>query len=265
MRRKRRSRGTWLPILGTPAVLGEGGVVTTDGSLTFQLAVDAPNDGSAGLGIIPITYDYPQEAIELSPTADTLAEIAGSEYIVKRILGHCVVANSCNYDNVAGDGADALMVSAGFFVARAGSVTGGPLGPAAPIGYGADTTSSDMEQYSPGNQGTVREPWMWRRTWILGNQKKVVWFDSSATQVGSAYFRNSPPTNQVADLRSGPYIDVKSRRRVGQDERLFFAIECRTLPLQTASGSPQGFDFAVAALTVRIFATLVKAKNTGTF
>lgn len=258
MRRKRRNRGFWLPILGTRS--GEGG---EGDDLTFQFALDAPaNNNSPDLGIVPITFDFPQEGPTLSPDADTLAEIAGSEYILKRILGNCVVANRCYYDAATDDGASAIKVDAGFFVARAGAESQGPLGANGPIGYGADTTQSDREQYSPGNPATAREPWMWRRTWILGNEKKAFIYENSNGGAPVAY-GYCPPTNLTSDVRNGPYIDVKSRRRVRQDERLFFAIQARHWPLADATAGDN--DIVDVSLTVRLFGTLVKARNSGTF
>jgi len=262
MRRKRKTRGTWLPLLGT--AIGEGG---EDGiALTTQLAVDVPTGGGEGLGIVPLTFDYPQEYPDLNTTSDTLSEIAGSEYIIKRILGSCIVAATIPYNAGTDVGNDAIMVSAGFFVARAGAQSQGPLGAEAPIGYGADTNLADQEQYSPGHAATVREPWMWRRTWVLGNQRKA-WFYNTSSSTG---YNNPgglmmlPQTNAEMPLALGPGVDIKSRRRVKLDERLFFAVAARGMPLgQGAQGDPD--PFAYVLLTIRMFGTLVKAKGSGAF
>lgn len=261
--RKRRSRGTWLPILGTKVT--DIPAIETD-ALTFELAVDMPNDGSAALGIIPITYDFPQEGPALQVEVDTLNEIVGNEYIIKRILGHCHVSNNSSSDTSVQPptGADALLVSCGFFVARAGADSQGPLGAAGPIGYGTDTVQSDLEQYSPGNQATAREPWMWRRTWIVGNERKA-FRHRTAVLAGNPFpapFVFYPPTNALGSLREGPSVDIKSRRRVKLDERLFFAVECRSLPLGTTE---VGQSAAYIALTIRMFGSLVKAKGSGAF
>jgi len=262
MRRKRKSRGTWLPLLGT--VVGESGEEGI--ALSSQFAVDVPSSGAAGLGIVPLTFDYPQEYPDLNTTADTLSEIAGSEYIIKRILGSCLVTARLPYDAGNDDGNDAIAVSAGFFVARAGAQNQGPLGAEAPIGYGADTVLADQEQYSPGHAATAREPWMWRRTWILGNARKAYFFNtqpSAGYDIGAGE-ANFPPTNAEQGIATGPSVDIKSRRRVKLDERLFFAVEARTWPLGTAQADALQ-NFAYVNLTIRLFGSLVKARGSGAF
>jgi len=257
MRRKRRKTGTWFPLLGTP----ETGQPS---ALTFQLAVDTAINGDATVGIIPITYDYPQEGQALQSEVDTLSEIVGNEYIIKRILGNVVVTNDSRWNGTLFSGAaDAILVTAGFFVARAGSDTQGPLGADAPIGYGADTTSSDLEQYSPGCAATAREPWMWRRTWVLGNAKRwQLAITAGGNTNNGVPFAAAPASNVEGSHGHGTSIDIKSRRRVRLDERLFFAVEARNLPLGVNSTLSSS---AYVALTIRMFGSLVKARNSGAF
>lgn len=259
--RRKRTKGFWLPILGLQQ--GEGGA---GDDLTVPLALAPPvDDDEPELGVIPITFDYPQEGPSLSRDADTLAEIAGSEYIIKRILGNCILANGCSYNPSTDTGVPAIKVDAGFFVARAGAESQGPLGANAPIAYGADTPQSDREQYSPGNPATAREPWMWRRTWILGNEKLAFWREQLTSGSGTAPYAYCPPTNLTSDVRNGPYIDIKSRRRVRQDERLFFAAQARHWPPQAGSSIASSADRVDLSLTIRVFGVLVKARNSGAF
>jgi len=256
--RKRRSRGVWLPVIGHAITDPENEEV----DISQEFAVDVPTDGSTNMGIVPLTFDTPQEQPNASVASDTMAELAGSEYIIKRILGHLHVANNSPYDNVNGGSHFAIKVDAGFFVARAGPDAGAPLGPDAPISFGVDS-DADRQNYSPGHPATAREPWMWRRTWVLGNQRKIKFFEASAGSANVAPYGYFPAHNGIYPLTEGSRVDIKSRRRVRNDERLFLAVVARGLPIN-ASVTGQ-LSVAYVLTTIRIFGSLVKAKGSGAF
>jgi len=261
MRRKRRSRGTWFPILGTQGS-GEGGDIRTTNAISF--AVDAPADGNPSMAITPITYDYPQEAPDLSPTADTLTEIVGNEYICKRILGSCFAEYDSPYNaqNNTG-GPDAVLTTVGIFVARAASGAAAPFQSDIPVGFAQGTLLDDVNTYSPQNPATIREPWMWRKSWILSNQRK--WrarVEDTSDNVRTVQHLTFPPNNIYGTFRGGEAVDVKTRRRVGNDDRLFVVADVRSYPFGTTSSFPGTVYFV---LDVRMFAQLVRAKNRGNF
>lgn len=259
MRRKRRKRsGTWLPMLGTYPESGDDEFA----SANTYIQLDVPTLGSPIIGVVPLTFDYPQEQPQLSNSADTMAEIVGSEYILSRILGQCLACNRADYNPVVNDPTpEALQLTCGFFVARAGSEETNPLGPNAPLGFGLSGISS-REEYDPEHPATVREPWMWKRTWILGNAKRNFNFTENTGQAGPGWGVFPPSTAGYGDIRSGPQVDVKSRRRVGSDDRLWFAASARGLPFGQTFVTPQFIDIA---LCVRMYGTLVKARNKGSF
>lgn len=259
MRRKRRNRGTWFPILGHDA--GEGGF----GSLTREFIVDAPGNGDPTLVVLPVTYDFPIEAPELTQGLDSLADILGSEYIVKRILGSIHLSYDGRLNaNTDDHSAPSVLVTAGLFVARANPNTAAPSGAAVPIGFGINL-QTDLENYSPASTATAREPWMWRRTWILGNERLAhARRTSTATaNVGMSGGLTFPGSNAgYGTMRSGPDVDVKSRRRVRQDERLWLAIEVRNLTMDSVFD----FDgFVLVDITLRMYGNLVKARQGGAF
>lgn len=255
-RYRRKRRGTWLPLLGTYPNEGD----TQEASANTYLQVEVPLDGSAIPGVVPLTYDVPQEAPDLSASADTLSEIVGSEYIVKRIVGQCFAHNASSVNSAALSSiAPAVQLTAAFFVARAGAQNE-LLGADAPISWSSDV-GNDVENYSPEHPATVREPWMWKRTWILGNER-LKGFLAAAGVAALGWSSYPSSTAAYGSIKDGPQIDVKSRRRVGQDDRLYFIVSARTLPFN------QGFashSFVDVALCVRIFGSLVKARNKSTF
>lgn len=257
MRGKRRNRGTWFPMLGQPEDEG------TQAALGIQFTVDVAANGDPTLATFPITYDFPIEAgTGATPALDSLADIIGSEYICKRLLGSFHASNDSPFDSSTGlGGHTSIALTAGLYVARAGGPTedqqeNAPIG----FGSGADTAAN----YSPGHPATAREPWMWRRTWMLGNAR--ISHFATTLPVAATTVRNPwngwPSTTTGGTLRSGTDIDVKSRRRVAQDERLFFAVEARGMPLGANVGAQSFID---CFLTLRMFGTLMKARQRGAF
>lgn len=244
--RRRRSQGTWLPLIGTTPENGD--------KLAFnRLALTIPTNGSGTgiLGIVPLTYDAPQEN-DNDPNFDTLSEIVGNEYFLKRIVGTCLIGVHetvpSDYDQAAFP--PYYMVTAGFFVARAEDSSSPNDG--YPIG------GINSPDYGPQNLATTREPWIWRRTWMLGSRAWQLYEDkqTGALDMYGAYPTTTAGYGSVAD---GPKVDAKTKRRVRQDDRLFFAVEAR---------SSQSFTQAAALnveLDVRLFAQLRKAKNAGNF
>jgi len=255
--RRKRTRGTWLPLLGTPS-----GETEVDGSsAAFNTVSTVPLDGTPTLGILPLTYDTPQEGTTLSSASDTLAEIIGSEYICKRIVGNVVFHNDTAYAlATVVDAPEAIQITAGLFVARAGSENE-DQGTSAPVGWSNTDLTNDLQNYGPDHPAAIREPWMWRRNWILGSTRRI---DLLRSSTGSLSYGASVHPDSTAwyggGMRDAGQIDVKSRRRVGQDDRLFFIYTARQWP----TGSDQ-VGAIKCNLSIRIFAQLVKARNRGTF
>lgn len=271
MRRKRR-KYTWFPTVGTETI-GEGATLEVLNGRTFTVGV--LGSGAISTEISPLTFDTPVDPGDVDSTArGGLVLTVGDEYIVERIVGKCFVALQ-GRRNAADDPSEpqAALVGAGIFVTRANdSQSGG--GAQTPIG--SASTAERRDNYSPLSEDTVREPWMWRRTWILGNQsfrdtnqsQTIAQFNTLSIQSASSLF---PSTNAAyGSVLDGPHVDVKSVRRIRQDERLWFVVSAVMLPpsfdsignaggTKNANGSVSGyFDF-------RILGALRKAHNKSTF
>lgn len=258
--RRRRKAGTWLPILGQPS-----GETTVDGSTAgFYSFATIPLDGTPTIGMHPLTFDTPQEGNTLSSASDTLAEIIGSEYICKRIVGNVLFHNDTQVSlALALETPPAILVTAGLFVARAGSEQEA-AGPDAPVGWSNTDLTVDLQNYGPDHPAAIREPWMWRRTWILGCTRRL---DLLRASTGLLSYGASVYPDSTAwyggGMRDAGQIDVKSRRRVGQDDRLFFIYTARNYPTSTPNVTvPALLD---CFLSIRIFGQIVKARNRGSF
>lgn len=236
--RRRRRAVTWLPTLGTA-----GPVETNDNASGRAFSLDTPPDGTTEVAITALTFDVPRDADSAALTIDTLADIIGSEYMLRRIVGKCF-ANSL----LDSEGPAAILFGAGFFVARAADEQQAQEGNQ-PIG--SQSPSERVENYNPLSDDCIREPWIWRRVWILGRD-------------GAGEGAPSFPSTTVGygSVQDGPHIDAQTMRRVGNDERLWFAVAARNFPIAVASTSPgQIFGY----LDYRLLGSLLKARNRGVF
>lgn len=245
--RRRRNRGTWLPTFGNDL----SGTQFFVGGTEIGLPLVA---GQIVTGLYPLTFDYPKEPDEAGEADNSMADIIGSEYILRRIVGKFLV---CREFEAAGTADDdpAIMVTAGFFVARAGESPNQD----APIGVAGATQSEVARNYSPLSGSTLREPWIWRRTWILGSYGV-----NGITTYSFHQARYFPPTNtQYGSVSDGAHIDAKTIRRVGNDNRLFLAVSATPWPIGNVVADP---PVAVnARLDYRLFGSLRKARNQGAF
>lgn len=253
MRRKRRF--SWLPTLGSRSELGQAAnfqpfrVQVQPGSGPSMLNQWASQTAFA---VFPLTLDKPLEAGEVEiaegDAAGRLQAIVGQEWFCERIVGHFFV--SYDLPDTGQRVPPAVLVTLGFFVARAGDAAG-LQGAGLPIGFsGAETFRS----YSPVSQNAIREPWMFRRSWMLGG----------AVQPGEGF--SALPTSNVfyGDALSGPKIDVKSVRRIGNDDRLWAA--CTTTSFGEAGGAGEITVGNISCLLdLRVLGALRRAKPTGKF
>lgn len=255
MQRKSRTkqRFTWLPTLGTV------GPTENDNSAGRAFFINVPEDGSSDVIISPLTFDEPVEGDDLAVNTP-LGTVLGNEYFIKRIVGKLFLENQ-GRRNVADDPSTikSVLCGAGFFIARASDSQAGG-GPTVPIG--AASLAERIENYSPLGEDTIREPWIWRRTWTLGNVLMLNFLNEGQDTPPGALF---PATNaEYGSVLDGPHIDAKTARRVKQDERLYFAFGVRSWPAQdvvTANepGVVRGY------LDFRILGALRKARQGSSF
>ncbi|AXH79087.1 MAG: formate dehydrogenase [Circular genetic element sp.] len=228
-RRRRRIPVQWLPVLGTPL---EG---NTDRSFK-QFQFDVQPTGDTITVPFPLTFDYPIDPSGANPQTTSLADFVGSAYILQRIVGKFTVG-WVEYPPPRDEMAN-VMVGAGFFVAKADDTN--PNQPAMTV-----------SQYNVLAESNIMEPWIWRRTWVLGNPRTLagVSWPSGNGWHGSAI--------------DGPSVDSKIRRRIQDDDRLWFVVSGCSL---TSTTDPDADPATLlCTLDYRLLGTLRKNKNQSAF
>lgn len=245
-----------MPTLGTLISGAEADPGRTVSGRAFGLDVFAPSadvfpgsQGGINTLIFPVIPDPPPDGTDAADGGSPLNFIIGNEWFCERIAGSIFVG--FRTPDTGEVRPRSVLVTAGFFVARANDQGSGG-GVDTPIGSAsADERNSN---YSPMHVDAIREPWMFRRSWMLGG----------APDIAQA-FSFFPTSNAFyGDVRSGTHIDVKSVRRIGQDDRLFFAVS--TVALGPRTGVEETFTQGVQGyLDVRILGNTRRAKNDGKF
>lgn len=195
--RRRKPQVAWLPVLGQ-------GQDSSFSYIASSMGIAA--SGVVSTSIHSLVPDYPAESVQ-TVQAESLADYQESGYRLRRVVGKffCSMDNSIGVEGVTiyPEGA---LIAAGLIVLKVDSTNGAPLMAATP------------SHYSPLARDNVRDPWIWRRTWVLGND----FADGGQVHTGVGLF---PYTN--ADYGSawdGPHIDQKTARRVSAEERLFLVV-----------------------------------------
>lgn len=252
-RRKRRNRGTWLPTLGTQ-------MSEDDSYLSgFGFGIGAPVDTTTISTIVyPITADSPTYQGDSVGQNTTMAEVIGNEYFLDRIVGKLFLMYEPARD-VSGNTVNGpVLVASGFFVARADD--NNPLTP-----IGAGSAQEVRDNYSPLDLDTIREPWIWRRAWMLGTSgnARLGGGISLSTNWDEGAF---PSSNTLCgSVLDGPHIDAKTKRRVGQEDRLWWALAvARPIQLFT-SGTPTTNGEVKGYLDYRLHGQLRRARPDGRF
>lgn len=244
MRRKRKTRYQWLLPTGTVGPAAD----TDDTSSGRALAVNQQANATSSIAIVDLLNDTPSEDVEFGgATLLTMASSTQNEYFIKRIVGKIFIQNSS-----LATGADAVLVGFGIFVARAGDFN--DFAGAENLPIGPNTATANVDNYSPLGTNNIREPWIWRRTWVLGNP---------AQRPSAAGFAEYPQNTALyGSVLDGPHVDAKTARRVRDGERLWGVLAARAFPLNTASGLSTAVN---AYFDYRVLGAMRKGHNRSSF
>lgn len=266
---RRRRRFTWLFSNGT-ALEGREGIADFVAT-PFTLALDVDEQNDITHEILPLNpFDQPVEPEPtinvLGPTPQvTLADILGSEYVTERIVGNCW-AVAANTAGPAAGQTNNVLVAVGIFVARAdGTNVNRPIGPDPALAAGLDERS---RSYNPLDAETQREPWMFRRCWMLSSRQNSVNINQVTAATSMPLQRTSFPITTAGyhGLWTGPFFDVKSKRRIRQDDRLWLVLSAQLVPPPAvAPAVPPSTVRVEATFDFRILGALRKARQTSTF
>jgi len=267
MRRRRRFKGTWLPNIGTVQA-----VPTRAPTAGREMAIAIPAGSNQPVGgVLPLLMDEPQEPDTFTPDVP-LSYFAANEYAIRRIVGKCFITSYGDILTTSTANLNSspplILVTSGLFIARAGDEDISATNPDAPIGW----SSEGLFSYNPDIPNTIREPWIWRRQWLIGNCviAQQLWQNMtvSAGDLKPLMAFDLPVNNYIGRaVADGPHVDAKTRRRVGNDDRLWWAVFCQGYP---RIGSSDTNSYTVdanihARLDYRVFGALRKARNRGNF
>lgn len=266
-RRFRRNRGIWLPGIGR-----EPEDTTPTTALSTSVALSDSGDYLNGItGAIPVLLDTPRQRGDVNRDA-AIGDILTNEYFLQRIVGKIYVdvkVDSPTWPDGESFFADPnyiranVIVYVGFCIARADDQNSEqPLG----------ITSSDGWNYQVDNPDNTRQPWIWRRSWVLqplwlydyfrrgvdtGNGANNTW-PAMARAPSSNYELGFP-------LQEGPHIDCKTKRRVRQEDRLWMITTVRSFPAATALPTSNFFTEVNIQTDLRFFGGLRRARNNGQY
>lgn len=227
--RRRRTNVSWLP--------GYGSEIGTFSSSVRIFGTVVPNDGAHSGTIIPVTWDEPLDPSTVTLSDASLADFVGSAYTIKRIVGK--ISCFVGLQTVGTDDAiPAMVAGAGWFVARADRSS-----PNVPAGT--------FEEYDVLSDENLMEPWMWRRTWLLGAPDNLV----TGLSAGGNNFTNRSALD-------GPSFDVRVKRRVDDDHRLYFTVSNHALVDYSALNQPNQITWV---LDYRLLGTVRRNRNQSAF
>lgn len=244
MRRRRRNRATWFPVLGfeTLAAAGVNGLSTVD---VRETPVD-PN-GSPNVLIIPIIPDIdvpPEQSQTAGGNVETTLRdfVEGQSCIIERVVGN-IVQEIRPAGNIASTTETIAVCAALAVIPTADNVPGQPAISAAEL----DPLRSDNSA----------QPWLWRRVWILGDQP-----NPSGSGAG-ANGTNLPGNNLYGSVAEGTKIDTKgTKRAIQREQRLFLIYSFLNMFPNAETGE---FRTVRSFADLRVIGSMRKAHNRSSF
>lgn len=226
-RRRRKFRGMWLPPDPYDSVVAGVNPITNPSQNIIKYSIlQAPNIAGSGANVsIALIGDWNEGTIPgQAPSGTgvpqgTIADLAIG-YSLRRVVGKLFV--SVEQDNVTQDATSTWCVTAGLIVRRV-DAAGEPV---------------EVDQFADSYE-SARDPWLWRRNWILQN--------SGATPAGTWKSHIYPgATWNYHSLGDASHIDAKTRRTVKAEERLYMSVSAIALDGnddQTTTGINILWDF----------------------
>lgn len=237
-RRIRRPSVVWLPLATTNRINSQAAanIGTQNGGFQFGVQVQ-PGLATGFTQAIAIVKDEPQN---ITQSDQTLSDIEGSAYRLRRIVGKIFIAPLQISEVDSNSQASLFMVTAGFIILRvdpAGAILSGNL-----ISY--DTQSLD----------NARDPWIWRRTWMVSDVAQANAQNAIQPDIKPIIYPPNNLTGYGGGNMDGPHIDAKTARVVSDEERLILVVSAIAL-----DGATEGIPSAITVFgEVRVLASMRK-------
>jgi len=231
-RKRRRSGGTWLPVL--PTFIGEA----DEGYTWYESTLSLVNTvGSFDRQAVPLVTDATPnvDAAQAGINHSLRDLVEGQEYVLKRAVGK--VWGSLDQSS-EGSGVSRIILCMALAVLPVQDVA--PTAPAIPD-----------DDWDPLLAQNTMSPYLWRRTWVLSNNVL-----SSQTM----FFPNS--TGGYGSVMDGGHLDTKgTNRRIRKEERIFILTSAM---VQDAVGTG-GAGGVLWGYDLRFFGAMRRARNQSTF
>lgn len=234
MGKRRRSRGTWFPIL--PAFIGDGGGAQALTYFESQYILEAGlSTGEASSpAFIPILSDSTSNALtQDQENIQTLRDqVEGQEYTFDRVVG-----------KVWGTLHQAITEVGPLSVLFCMAMAVLPVQDESP-----DSPSLADDDMAPLFSNNSANPWIWRRTWKLYNNALA------DVLLAQELVVNKGPSSiaEYGSVMDGGHVDTRgASRRVKRDHRLFMVVQAALteqtggFPLTDFPTITFGFDFRV--------------------
>lgn len=239
MRRRRKNRSTWFPVLGTEGEEGKplNSVYTLN--QTVELAYDI------AMEVTPLIPDYTNDPSTTGADVDTLRDfVEGQTCIIDRIVGKIAV------------GLNQLPGSGSGFNTAACVVACAAIAVLPVDDDGIAITTATGEQINPLAAENLDKPWMWRRTWTLTNRL--------ATGSGIQQYNYGFPTSncEYGSVMDGPHIDTKGvKRAIQRNQRIFLILANQ----DKTPGEPNENTELRWVVDLRVLGRMQKARNKSLF
>jgi len=234
MRRRTRPRVAWLPQTNANSI--------GTGDLVYQLVVIGVGGvtGSRTTFELPLVLDNPQSAV--FSTDPSLSDIESSGYRLRRIVGKVWVqmAQSNQAATQNNMRPSSVIVTAGIMVRRV-----------EPPGASSLSGLVNINNVSPALIENSGDPWVWRRSWVLGDNQT----DDVAAGGQVQFFPTINWGSYGGGIAEGPHVDQKTARIVATEERLFMNVTATIL--SEASNQAQDIPATIAVFTdLRVLGSL---------
>lgn len=221
-RRRRRTPVVWLPNVGTSTLRNNGAAFTNVQENNAGVEAHFTHDpNNILIQEVPLVLDNPPEVGQTGTSLATLQDFSLNltediGYSLRRVVGNFYI--SCQQFKLAEQTAiaPAWLVAMGLIVRRVDSETGEAL--------------AQFVDEDPASIQNNRDPWLFRRNWILGSFET----QNSTTSALANAVSQFPSSNAYlgpGSVREGTFVDQKTRRWIGPEERLFMNLSFTALPM----------------------------------
>lgn len=245
--RRRKQKYTWFPILGTILDGTAGEVHKNFIILQASPTPDSTTQPTEGqdLNVVALVPDYTLEFGGSDLSISLNDYVQGNDWFLKRLVGKIHVSWTAPTVEEEGTAWPQCLVTVGFMVARSQDTA-------------ENTIDLQAPEYDPQNVDNIRQPWLWRRTWLLGNPNT-----GDYPVLGGGL----PANNYVGSVAEGSHIDSKVSRRILKEQRLWAVMSVMGISEAglevTGNGGDQGHVTAI--MDLRILGAMRRSKNRSAF